>query len=106
MKIKAIVKRPDEPVGHMTNISNTLKNFQRIVEGPIEVVKVADDVVIIANEEGKLRGLEANFVMGQDVIVGEVAVVGVDGDEFSDVPIDLTVWKWILKSWGNQICQR
>ena len=103
MKIKAIVKRPDEAVGHMTNISNTLKNLQRIVEGPIETVKIADDCVLIVNEEGKLRGLEANFALGYDVIVGEVAVVGVDGDEFSDVPIDLTVWKWILKSWGNTV---
>ena len=103
MKIKAIVKRPDEAVGHMTNISNTLKNFQRIVEGPIEVVRIADDAIIIVNEEGKLRGLPVNFICGQEVIVGEVAVVGVDGDEFADVPIDLNVWKWLLKSWGNAV---
>ena len=105
-KIRAIVKRTDEQYGHVTNISSTLKNLQKIVEGPIETVKVMEDMVIICNEEGKLRGLDANFVCGQDIIVGEVAVVGVDGEEFSDVPIDLPTWKWILKSWGNQICQR
>lgn len=100
-KIRAIVKRPDEQYGHVTNISNTLKNLQRIVEGPIETVKVTDDVILICNEEGKLRGLPMNFVMGDDIIVGEVALVGVDGEDFGDVPIDLPTWKWILKSWGN-----
>lgn len=103
MKIKAIVKRPDEAVGHMTNISNTLKNFQRIVDGPIEVVRVADDVLLIMNEEGKFNDSHRNFKIPGEIIFGEVAVVGVDGDEFADVPIDLNVWKWLLKSWGNAV---
>lgn len=34
-KIKVIIKRPDEKVGHMTNISASLKNLQRTVDGPI-----------------------------------------------------------------------
>ena len=39
-KIRAIVKRPDEKYCHVANISNTLKNLQRTVEGPIETVSI------------------------------------------------------------------
>lgn len=108
-KIRAIVKRPDEQYGHMTNVSNTLKNLQKIVDGPIETVKISPHVVIICNEEGKLRGLEKNFWFGllpwaRDLIVGEVVVVGVDGEDFVDLPewITIPVWKDLLKEWGNE----
>jgi len=53
-KIKVIIKRPDEQYGHMTYISNTLKNLQRTVEGYIEVVPLRSDLVMICNEEGRL----------------------------------------------------
>ena len=48
-KIRAIVKRPDEKYGHVTNISCTLKNLQRIVGGPIETVSFGPGAVIICN---------------------------------------------------------
>ena len=90
----------------MTNLNNTLENFQKTVEGPIEVVPCGSTTAIICNEEGKLRGLEHNFRMGYgmfaDVICGTVAVVGVDGEDFCDLPISFDVWKWLLESWGNK----
>lgn len=104
-KIRAIVKRPDEPYGHVTNISNTLKNLQRIVEGPIQVVPITSDTVCICNEEGKLRGLQKNFILGKipfhDIIVGECAIIGVDGEDFCDCPMEFAFWKALLKKWGN-----
>ena len=104
-KVRCIIKRPDEQYGHVTNISISLKNLQRIVEGPIEVVPCGASAVIICNEEGKLRGLEPNFRIGkppfQDVIVGEAIIIGVDGEDFCDLPISFKVWKELLKEWGN-----
>ena len=104
-KIRAIVKRPDEQYGHVTNISNTLRNLQKIVEGPIEVVRITDSVVCICNEEGKIRNLDRNFYLGHapygDLICGEVAIVGVEEDEFVDLDMDFKVWKNLLKKWGN-----
>lgn len=106
-KVRCIIKRPDETYGHVTNISTSLKNLQRIVEGPIETVPIGADLVVICNEEGKLRGLQRNFRIGHgslpisDVIVGEAIVIGVDGEEFCDVPISFDVWKRLLKGWGN-----
>ena len=46
-KIRAIVKRPDEEIGHVTNISPTLQNLQNIVGGHIETVTIAPGVVVI-----------------------------------------------------------
>lgn len=51
-KIKVIVKRPDEGIGHVTYISNNLKNLQNTVGGYIQVVPLAEDVLMICNEEG------------------------------------------------------
>lgn len=105
-KLRAIIKRPDERFGHVTNISDTLENLQKTVEGPIETVKLIDGAVLICNEEGKLRGLEKNFFMGRppfgDVILGTVIVVGTQGDEFADCPIEFKTWKWLLEIWGNE----
>lgn len=105
-KIRAIIKRPDEQYGHVTYISNTLKNLQKTVEGPIETIRFGDSVGIV-NEEGKLRGLQRNFIFGtppfHDMIVGTIVIVGVDEEEgeFIDCPLNFSVWKSMLRKWGN-----
>lgn len=91
-KIKVIIKRPDEAVGHVTRISDSLKNLQKTVEGPIEVVTIAPNLVIICNEEGKIRRLEPNCrILGED-FVGTIIIAGANGEYFDDVPVDL---KWL-----------
>ena len=100
-KIKVIIKRPDEEFGHVTNISNTLENLQKTVEGNIETVYLGRGLILIVNEEGKLLGLEPNFRLGSDLIVGTVIVVGENGEDFGNCPIDISTWKRLLKQWGN-----
>ena len=47
-KIRAIVKRTDEPVGHVCNVSNTLKNLQKLVDGNIgDFLEVTDPATLI-----------------------------------------------------------
>jgi len=87
--IKVIIKRPDETAGHMTNISGTLENLQRTVEGYIETVRLTSDMVIICNEEGRLRGLEPNCRIAGIDFVGTIIVAGVNGGEFCDVPCSM-----------------
>ena len=105
-KIKAIIKRPDEQYGHMTSISDNLANLQKHVDGPIEIIPVLKDkgLVLICNEEGKLRGLQRNFIMGlppfHDVIVGTVILCGTEGEELADIPIDFETWKFLLDRWA------
>ncbi len=104
-KIRCIIKRPDETYGHMTNISCTLKNLQKTVEGYIETLTIGGGIVIICNEEGKIQGLQPNFYIGsglwQDQIRGTAIIIGQDGEEFCDIPIDFATWKKLLKGWGN-----
>lgn len=98
-KIKAIIKRPDEEYGHITYISNTLHNLQNIVDGYIEVVNYKG-ITIICNEEGKLRDLKPNIMLGRDILVGTIIVCGTDGEEFADIPIDFQRWKNIVNMNG------
>lgn len=101
-KIKVIIKRPDEDIGHVTWISDTLENLQKTVDGNIEVLPVANNILLICNEDGKNLGLEKNFIIGMvDVVVGTVIVCGMDGEEFSDVPITRRQWQSLLEMWGN-----
>lgn len=104
-KIKVIIKRPDEAYGHMTWISPALHNLQKHVDGPIEMVSVGGSTACICNEEGKLRKLEHNFWIGEsffaEPICGTVIIAGVDGEGLTDIPINMDVWKRLLRGWGN-----
>lgn len=98
-KIRAIIKRPDEEFGHVTNISDTLENLQKTVGGNIECVSFSN-FVILCNEDGKLKGLPFNMRIGTfDVLVGTIIVLGVDGEEFADCPLDFKVWKNTVRRW-------
>lgn len=102
-KIKVIMKRPDELIGHVCWISNTLENLQRNVGGYIETLTILrnPDVIIIMNEDGKLDGSEYNFKIPGDQIFGDIIVCGRDGENFADVPISRQTWNSILLGWGN-----
>lgn len=83
--MKAIRKKPGcEP--EAIDIDNTLAALQQEVEGYIEVITLPYGAAIICNEEGHILGLPDNGrVRGVDV-VGTVLIVGVNGEEFCDVP--------------------
>ena len=76
-----------------TGIENTLEAFQSAVDGYIETLTlVPDRAVMIVNEEGLLRGLSPNPIasaVANTQIVGTAIIVGVDGEEFTDVPEDV-----------------
>lgn len=96
-KIRAIVKRADEEIGHVTAVSNSLENLQRTVGGYIEAVTIINEdpkVVIICNEVGRLLGLPYNCTIDGISFVGDILAVGVDGDEFADLPLAVTRKMW------------
>ena len=111
MKIRVIIKRPDEEYGHVSFISDTLENLQRTVGGYIETVtfpplmRNEDKFVVICDEEGRLKGKEYNCTVEPKdqrwmriscSFVGDIAVLGVDGEEFADCPLQLKEWKKML----------
>ena len=54
-----LVKRPGLPL-RAEVVENTLRSRQELVDGPIECVTVTEDLAIVCNEEGRLRGLPEN----------------------------------------------
>jgi hypothetical protein len=110
-KLRVIIKRPDEQFGHVTNISPTLENLQKTVGGPLEHVtlqktNVTESQVILLNEEGKLKGLPRNFVIGYDgfmldAIHGTVIVAQFNKEgEQVDLDMKFSTWKQLLADWG------
>lgn len=94
-KIKVIIKRPDEEYGHVTAISNTLKNLQNNVGGYIETLTMPGYVLIL-NEEGRLDESPFNCHVAGFNLFGTIIVAGVQGDEFADVGISFDEWKKII----------
>ena len=85
-KIQGIAKRPGA-APYVTNVSNTLENLQRFVDGYIEAVSFPEDgVVIICDEEGRRKGKEYCCTVNGIDFVGDIFICGIDGEEFGDIP--------------------
>ena len=83
--MKAIIKRPGSGPD-VIDIPNTLKALQEAVGGYIETVTVFTDSAIVCNEEGKLLHYPPNVRLFGEEFVGTILIVGIDGEEFCDVP--------------------
>ena len=85
-QILVVIKEPGEAPRVETLFDNDLKAFQEAVGGYIETVTIATDLVIICNEEGRLKGLPHNTtVFGVD-FCGTIIAAGVKGEEFASLP--------------------
>lgn len=84
--MKIARKRPGEP-WEFAEVENTLEALQTEVGGYIETVTLTVDACLVVNEEGRLRGLPFNVNFAGLKLVGTVLLVGVNGDEFCDVPL-------------------
>jgi len=79
--IKALLIEPmKEP--RVIEIEQKLESYQEQVGGYIEALTISDDVVILVNEEGKLRGMTPNRRLNGDVLVGNILIVGRKGEDF------------------------
>ena len=70
----------------MRTVRNELQSLQQLVGGDIETVTVSTDLVIICNEEGRLRNLPYNMTLFGIDFLGTIVFAGAKGDEFADVP--------------------
>lgn len=76
-----VIKEPGNKP-YKKEVEDKLEIWQEIVGGYIEVVNLTDTILIVCNEEGKIKGLDINFAWHHDIIVGTVCFVGEDGEEF------------------------
>jgi hypothetical protein len=84
-KIGVIIKEPGRVPRHV-NISDTIENLQKTVGGYIETVTLCSDLVVICDEEGRIKGKPHCCNIGGVDFCGTIIPAGVDGDEFADVP--------------------
>ncbi len=66
-------------------IRNDLKTMQCIVGGYIEIVKLGDNLILVCDEEGMLKGYPPNRRVGRDVIRGTFFICRSEGPEFASV---------------------
>ena len=91
-KIKVLTKRPGEPPRSVW-ISDTLENLQRTVGGYIEIVTLSRRLVVICDEEGRLKGKPYNCTINGVSFVGDIIVAGVEGEEIVSYPTDFRTIK-------------
>ena len=61
--MKVIIKRPCDQFGEEATIPNTLEALQKTIGGYIETVTLDNGVVLICNEEGRIRNMPYNFTL-------------------------------------------
>lgn len=83
----------DNAGARKVNIENTLEAMQSTVGGFIEAVTLIPGVcAMLVNEEGLLLSMKPNILashLARQRIVGPAIVVGVNGDEFTDIPSEI-----------------
>lgn len=72
----------------IVEMDNTLEAFQKGVGGWIQTLMLSDRVLAVINEEGKLEGLEGNFYIPNDVVVGNCIFCSADGEEFGSLTVE------------------
>ncbi|MFE4118585.1 DUF3846 domain-containing protein [Priestia sp. YIM B13448] len=62
---------------------NELEAFQSAVGGDIEIISLTPErnILMVVNAEGKIKKLESNLKMGNDIVVGTAIIVGCDAEE-------------------------
>jgi hypothetical protein len=78
--LRAVIVKPGRPA-YEAEIKDSLHAFQQAVHGNIEVFcPFEDNAVIICNEEGKIYGLPFNRTVHGEPMVGNLVIVGDDGE--------------------------
>lgn len=82
--LRVLVNRSGLPI-RAEVVENTLRSMQELIDGPIGCITVTEDLAIVCNEEGRIRGLSPiASILGMQ-FVGPVAFVGVRGEEFMSI---------------------
>ena len=84
--IRVLRKKAGKPP-EFIEIENELSALQHEVGSYIETFRIASNLAIICNEEGKIHGLPYNCTICGETFVGTILLVGVRGDTFKSVPL-------------------
>ena len=78
-----------------TKIKTSLSDLQQCVDGYIEFVELEEGCVLMCNEEGKIKGLEPNRILGDDIVIGNIFIFRIDDDGDADSLTDDDVKKYM-----------
>lgn len=89
--MRILYKEPGKAPRTMV-IAQDLGIMQQLVDGYIEPIRISDKTVLIVNEEGKLKGMDPNFILvveeRVDLILGPAIFCGEKGEDFVSLPKD------------------
>jgi len=68
------------------DIDNTVEQYQNLVGGYFEMVRIGTDAAIICNDEALLTGMKLNCTVMGHPFYGPIFLVGLRGNDFCDVP--------------------
>lgn len=98
-KIKIVYQFPGN-TSRITEIPNTLEAMQKLVGGYIETLSLPNGLVMVIDEEGRLKGRPDNIRCVQvGTIVGTVVITAAKGEEFVSLTAEQiqTARAWLLK---------
>lgn len=97
-KIKIVLQNPGE-LSRIVTVPNTLEALQELVGGYIEVVGIGNGLLLVMNEEGKIKGLPENVRCLYDTIVGPVFITADKDEDFRSLTTEeiQTARAWLLK---------
>ena len=88
-RIECLVKLAGQQPVRMW-VENTLEALQAMVGGYIEPVSLpgsqAGDIVVICDEEGRIKGKPINCLIQGVDFCGDILICGAGDEEFADVP--------------------
>ena len=89
--MRVIRKRPGQ-APQVVEIEPSLKAMQREVDGWIETVTFAENACVVCSEEGRVRGEPFNLKLLGLLFFGTILIVGVDGENFTDLGDGAVEW--------------
>ena len=83
-KIRILVIEPfKEP--YIQEVNDNLEELQDIVKGDMENLTLESNINLICNEYGKLKNLEFNRVIKDDVLCGTFFIVAQEGEKLTSL---------------------
>ena len=86
--MKVIVKRPNEKL-EAIEVGNELEKLQQLVGGYIETIPYKDNIIVLLDEEGRLKDSEDNIIVPKyGMLVGNIIFIGTEGEDFTSLTED------------------
>lgn len=89
--MRAMRKRPGK-AWEAIEVENKLKPLQQEVGGHLESFTFTEDACILCDEEGRMKGKPYNTTVCGVSFVGTILIVGVAGEEFTDLTEQEEAW--------------